>query len=228
MIVFLIMEIRLFFFADQKSRISNPLPPSKLPKMIKLIAPALVLTLFSSFASSQTMKNLTVDSTSVNVNSNVKFTLEIDRNMQNTLLCGLVMDYGNGEVKQYIAGLNGNADEKMVITYQFNKAGTYQVSADGKLPITDAGLLAKALSVPPMCWGGKKTVTVTVIEAAQKAADVTPASETARPKPVAPIQTKPEAPKAVAPKPAIEAAPKGPATAPAPAPVPKAKAESIL
>ena len=144
--------------------------------------------------------------------------------MQDKLLCGLVMDYGNGEVKQYVAGLNGNTDEKMVITYQFNKAGTYQVSADGKLPITDVGLLAKALSVPPMCWGGKKTVAVTVVEVAQKAADVAPAVETVKPKPVAPIQAKPETPKAVAPKPATEAAPK----APAPPPPPKAKAESIL
>lgn len=220
MVVFHITKIRLFFFADQISRISNPLSPSKLPKMIKLIVPALVLTLFSSFASSQTMKNLTVDSTNVNVNSNVKFTLEIDRNMQNTLLCGLVMDYGNGEVKQYVAGLNGNADEKMVITYEFNKAGTYQVTADGKLPITDLGLLAKAQSVPPMCWGGKKTVTVTVV-------DVAPAADTAKPKPVAPAQPKPEAPKVAAPKPASEAAPKAPVAAPAP-PAPKAKAESIL
>lgn len=192
--------------------------------MIKKIATLAFLGLISGVVSAQTMKNLTVDSTNVNVNSNVNFTLEIDRNMQNNLLCGLVMDYGNGEVKQYVAGLNGNADEKMVITYQFNKAGTYQVSADGKLPITDVDLLAKALSVPPMCWGGKKTVTVTVVEVAQKTADVAPAVETVKPKPVAPIQAKPEAPKAVAPKPATEAAPK----APAPPPPPKAKAESIL
>ena len=192
--------------------------------MIKKIATLAFLGLISGVVSAQTMKNLTVDSTNVNVNSNVNFTLAIDRNMQDNLLCGLVMDYGNGEVKQYVAGLNGNADEKMVITYQFNKAGTYQVSADGKLPITDVGLLAKSLAVPPMCWGGKKTVTVTVVEATQKAADVAPAVETVKPKPVAPIQAKPEAPKAVAPKPATEAAPK----APAPPPPPKAKAESIL
>jgi hypothetical protein len=196
--------------------------------MIKQIATLAFLGLISGVISAQTMKNLTVDSTNVNVNSNVKFTLEIDRNMQNTLLCGLVMDYGNGEVKQYVAGLNGNADEKMVITYQFNKAGTYQVSADGKLPITDVGLLAQALSVPPMCWGGKKTVTVTVVEVAQKGADVAPTVEAAKPKSVAPIQAKPEAPKVVAPKPATEIAPKGPAAAPAPTPQPKAKAESIL
>ena len=196
--------------------------------MIKLIAPALFLTLFSSIASSQTMKNLTVDSANINVNSNANFTLEIDRNMQNKLLCGLVMDYGNGEVKEYVAGLNGNADEKMVITYQFKKAGTYQVSADGKLPITDLGLLAKAMSVPPMCWGGKKTVTITVVEVAQKAADVAPTADIAKPKPVAPSQPKPEAPKVAAPKPASEAAPKAPVAAPAPPPAPKAKAESIL
>ena len=147
--------------------------------------------------------------------------------MQDKLLCGLVMDYGNGEVKEYVAGLNGNADEKMVITYQFKKAGTYQVSADGKLPITDLSLLAKAMSVPPMCWGGKKTVTVTVVEVAQKAADVAPAIETAKPKTAAATQPKPEAPKVVAPKPASEAAPKPPVAAPAPPP-PKAKAESIL
>ena len=192
--------------------------------MIKQIATLAFLGLISGIVSAQTMKDLTVDSTNVNVNSNVNFTLAIDRNMQDKLLCGLVMDYGNGEVKQYVAGLNGNADEKMVITYQFNKAGTYQVSADGKLPITDVGLLAKALALPPMCWGGKKTVTVTVVEVAQKAADVAPALETVKPKPVTPIQAKPEAPKAVAPKPATEAAPK----APAPPPPPKAKAESIL
>jgi hypothetical protein len=196
--------------------------------MIKLIAPALFLTLFSSIASSQTMKNLTVDSANINVNSNANFTLEIDRNMQNKLLCGLVMDYGNGEVKEYVAGLNGNADEKMVITYQFKKAGTYQVSADGKLPITDLGLLAKAMSVPPMCWGGKKTVTITVVEVAQKAADVAPTADIAKPKPVAPSQPKPEAPKVAAPKPASEAAPKAPVAAPALPPAPKAKAESIL
>jgi len=173
------------------------------------------------------MKNLTVDSANINVNSNANFTLEIDRNMQNKLLCGLVMDYGNGEVKEYVAGLNGNADEKMVITYQFKKAGTYQVSADGKLPITDLSLLAKALSVPPMCWGGKKTVTITVVEVAQKAADIAPAADTAKPKPVAPSQPKPEAQKVTAPKPASEAAPKAPVAAPPP-PAPKAKAESIL
>ena len=196
--------------------------------MIKLIAPALFLTLFSSIASSQTMKNLTVDSANINVNSNANFTLEIDRNMQNKLLCGLVMDYGNGEVKEYVAGLNGNADEKMVITYQFKKAGTYQVSADGKLPITDLGLLAKAMAIPPMCWGGKKTVTITVVEVAQKAADVAPTVDTAKPKPVAPSQPKPEAPKVAAPKPASDAAPKAPVAAPAPPPAPKAKAESIL
>jgi len=170
------------------------------------------------------MKNLTVDPPTVNVNSNVNFTLEIDKNMQDKLLCGLVMDYGNGEVKEYVAGLNGNTDQKMVITYQFKKAGTYQVSADGKLPITDLSLLAKALAVPPMCWGGKKTVTVTVVEAVQKAADVAPAVEVAKPKSAAPAQAKPEAPKVVAPKPAAEAAPKAPVAAPAP----KAKAESIL
>jgi hypothetical protein len=192
--------------------------------MIKQIATLAFLGLISGIVSAQTMKDLTVDSTNVNVNSNVNFTLAIDRNMQDKLFCGLVMDYGNGEVKQYVAGLNGNADEKMAITYQFNKAGTYQVSADGKLPITDVGLLAKALAVPPMCWGGKKTVTVTVVEVLQKAADVAPAVETVKPKPVAPIQAKPEAPKALAPKPATEAAPK----APAPPPPPKAKAESIL
>ena len=196
--------------------------------MIKLIAPALFLTLFSSIASSQTMKNLTVDSANINVNSNANFTLEIDRNMQDKLLCGLVMDYGNGEVKEYVAGLNGNADEKMVITYQFKKAGTYQVSADGKLPITDLGLLAKAMAIPPMCWGGKKTVTITVVEVAQKAADVAPTVDTAKPKPVAPSQPKPEAPKVAAPKPASDAAPKAPVAAPAPPPAPKAKAESIL
>lgn len=174
------------------------------------------------------MKNLTVDSANINVNSNANFTLEIDRNMQDKLLCGLVMDYGNGEVKEYVAGLNGNADEKMVITYQFKKAGTYQVSADGKLPITDLGLLAKAMAIPPMCWGGKKTVTITVVEVAQKAADVAPTVDTAKPKPVAPSQPKPEAPKVAAPKPASDAAPKAPVAAPAPPPAPKAKAESIL
>jgi hypothetical protein len=193
-------------------------------KMIKQIATLAFLGLISVIASAQTMKNLTADSTNVNVNSNVNFTLEIDKNMQDKLICGLVMDYGNGEVKQYIAGLNGNADEKMVITYQFNKAGTYQISADGKLPITDVGLLAKALAVPPMCWGGKKTVTVTVVEVAQKAADVAPTVETVKPKSATPVQAKPEAPKVVAPKPAAEAAPK----APTPPPPPKAKAESIL
>jgi hypothetical protein len=182
-------------------------------KMIRQIATLAFLGLISGIVSAQTMKNLTVDSTNVNVNSNVNFTLEIDRNMQNNLFCGLVIDYGNGEAKQYVAGLNGNSDEKMVITYQFNKAGTYQVSADGKLPITDLGLLAKALSVPPMCWGGKKTVTVTVVEIAQKAADVAPTVEAI--KPVTPMQAKPEAPKA-------------PVAAPAPPPPPKAKAESIL
>ena len=192
--------------------------------MIKQIATLAFLGLISVIASAQTMKNLTADSTNVNVNSNVNFTLEIDKNMQDKLICGLVMDYGNGEVKQYIAGLNGNADEKMVITYQFNKAGTYQISADGKLPITDVGLLAKALAVPPMCWGGKKTVTVTVVEVAQKAADVAPTVETVKPKSATPVQAKPEAPKVVAPKPAAEAAPK----APTPPPPPKAKAESIL
>ena len=181
--------------------------------MIRQIATLAFLGLISGIVSAQTMKNLTVDSTNVNVNSNVNFTLEIDRNMQNNLFCGLVIDYGNGEAKQYVAGLNGNSDEKMVITYQFNKAGTYQVSADGKLPITDLGLLAKALSVPPMCWGGKKTVTVTVVEIAQKAADVAPTVEAI--KPVTPMQAKPEAPKA-------------PVAAPAPPPPPKAKAESIL
>jgi len=191
-------------------------------KMIKQIATLAFLGLISGVVSAQTMKNLTIDSTNVNVNSNVNFTLEIDRNMQDKLLCGLVMDYGNGEVKEYVAGLNGNTDQKMVITYQFKRAGTYQVSADGKLPITDLGLLAKALAVPPMCWGGKKTVTVTVVEAAQKAADVPPAVEVAKPK--SPAQAKPEAPKVVAPKPATEEAPKAPVTAPAP----KAKAESIL
>ena len=196
-------------------------------KMIKQIAILAFLGLISGVVSAQTMKKLTVDSTNVTVNSSVNFTLEIDRNIQDKLLCGLVMDYGNGEVIQYVAGLNGNTDEKMVMTYQFKKAGTYQVSADGKLPITDLGLLAKALSVPPMCWGGKKTVTVTVVEAPQKAADVAPIVEEVKPKPVAPIQTKPEAPKVIAPKPAAEVAPK-PAAAPAQPPRPKAKAESIL
>ena len=90
--------------------------------------------------------------------------------------------------------------------------------------LLDVGLLAKALAVPPMCWGGKKTVTVTVVEVAQKAADVAPTVETVKPKSATPVQAKPEVPKVVAPKPASEAAPK----APTPPPPPKAKAESIL
>lgn len=47
-----------------------------------------------------------------------------------------------------------------------------------------------------------------MVEVPQKAADVAPTTEAAKPKPGAPPQAKPETPKVAAPKPVAEPAPK--------------------
>ena len=197
----------------------------------KTIFAFLIIT--SGQVSAQTIKSFTVDRNSVEISSNINFNLEIDRNFQETLLCGLQINFGDGEIRQFIAGLNGNKDEKMEIAHQYKKAGIYQVSVSGKLPITDLELLAKSLAMPPLCWGGKKAITVTVLEVAQKpsAPESAVMQEPIPPKTSLPNPTpapRPAANSIPAQAPAPAPAKIIPAPAPAPNPPVKPKAESIL
>lgn len=188
----------------------------------------LVVTLLSVFctaAISQTIEDFSTDNANTLVNTNVNLRLKINRNMQTTLNCGFTIDYGNGEIKEYVAGLNGNSDENMVISYQFKLPGTYQVSVDGKFPITDVKLLAKALSVPPMCWGSKRTISITVADGAPK--KLAPPQDDDEVKKLKEKIAKLEAARSNSPEPK-KAAP-APSNAPTPAAKPaKANADSIL
>ena len=200
-----------------------------------LFAP--LISILSTTATSQTIEGFSAESTSILLNTNANLQLKINRNMQTNLICGFAIDFGNGETKEYVAGLNGNADENMTVSYQFKQPGTYQVSVDGKFPITDLMLLAKALAIPPMCWGSKKTVVITVADNAPKKPE--PAVEDDEVKKLKEKIAQLEAlsgknpePKKVVPPPAAplpQSTTPTPAPKPAPAPKPvKANADSIL
>ena len=172
------------------------------------------LSTLCTTAKSQTIEGFSAENSSVNANANVNLKLTVNKNMQTNLLCGFAIDFGNGETREFVAGLNGNSDENMIIAYQFKQPGTYLVSVDGKFPITDVKLLAKALAIPPMCWGSKKTISITVVDSApkkpepiveddevKKLKEKIAKLEAASPKPATPAKAAPVAPVAPAPKP---------------------------
>jgi hypothetical protein len=116
--------------------------------------------LMSGLATAQEITSISLPSTSVDQNSEIVFTVQLQK-IGATTWCGLQMNFGNGDTRMVRVGDKGEEDLSTRIAYQYPNAGTYTASVEGKL-------LIRGIKTATPCGGERQQITVTVIDAETK------------------------------------------------------------